>query len=227
MAKTLYTLSAVAEKTGISMNSLLRYKKQHQRRIPSVGKGRTQRYPKEAFVVFTQIKDENLAKRGGKKRARRKPTRKRVPAKMAKKTQSSRRRKTSSARAGSEELLTLSRVAEKAQISYGTAVRYAQVHAAKIPSKGSGRKRRYPEEAVALFKRLRSESKPGRKPGAKKRAVRRGTAPKRATSRETDVSNAALSKQIAKLEKALLGVSKQLQQLTREVKKPIKVTLSG
>ena len=37
--------------------------------IPSVGEGRTQRYPKEAFAVFTQIRQENLAGRGGKARA--------------------------------------------------------------------------------------------------------------------------------------------------------------
>ena len=38
--------------------------------IPSVGEGWTQRYPKEAFAVFTQIRQENLAGRGGKARAR-------------------------------------------------------------------------------------------------------------------------------------------------------------
>lgn len=217
MAKTLYTLSAVAEKTGISLNTLVRYKKKHQRRIPSVGKGRSQRYPKEAFPVFARIKEENLAKRGVKKRTKRKSTRRRVPTKRAKR-KSSRGKKSSAARAGAEELLTLRQVAELARISYGTAARYANVHAARIPYQGGGRKRRYPKKAVAVFKKIRSESKPGRKPGAKKRAIKR---------RKTDVSNAALSKQIANLEKALVGISKQLQQLAREIKKPIKVTVGG
>jgi len=61
----LYTLSEVAKKTRISMSSLSRYKKHNQNRIPGVGEGRTQRYPKEAFAVFKQIKEENLARRGG------------------------------------------------------------------------------------------------------------------------------------------------------------------
>lgn len=226
MAKTLYTLSAVAEETGISMNTLLRYKKQYQRRIPSVGKGRTQRYQKEAFAVFAQIKKENLAKRGKKAGTRTKSAKKSVPAMRVVKKRSG-AKKSASVAGDSDELLTLKEIAGLTQISYGTVARYAKLHAARIPSKGRGRKRRYPKEAVSVFNEIRGESKPGRKPAAKKRAVKKRSAPKRVARREADVSNAALSKKMAQVERALVGISKQLRQLQREAKKPIKVTIGG
>ena len=60
------------------MPTLLRYKKAYQRRIPAVGKGRTQRYPASALKVFKEIKKENLAKRG-------RPAKKKAAAKKRKK----------------------------------------------------------------------------------------------------------------------------------------------
>ena len=50
--EVLYTLTEVAQKTKISMPTLQRYKKLYQDRIPSHGKGRSQRYPEEALEVF-------------------------------------------------------------------------------------------------------------------------------------------------------------------------------
>jgi hypothetical protein len=47
----LLTLSEVSKRTKISMPTLQRYKKEYQRRIPSTGKGRKQRYPVEALEV--------------------------------------------------------------------------------------------------------------------------------------------------------------------------------
>ncbi|HVR97295.1 MAG TPA: helix-turn-helix domain-containing protein [Thermoanaerobaculia bacterium] len=60
----LYTLSEVSNRTGISMPTLQRYKKLYQNRIPSVGKGRKQRYPDSALPVFNELKNENAGKRG-------------------------------------------------------------------------------------------------------------------------------------------------------------------
>jgi excisionase family DNA binding protein len=60
----LYTLSEVSQKTGISMPTLQRYKKAYQSRIPSVGKGRKQRYPESALPVFGELKNENAGRRG-------------------------------------------------------------------------------------------------------------------------------------------------------------------
>jgi predicted site-specific integrase-resolvase len=144
-SKKLYTLSEVSEKTGISMPTLLRYKKAYQSRIPSAGKGRTQRYPASALKVFKEIKKENLAKRG-------RPARKRAAAKGKKQ----------------DNLLTLSKIARQTGISYPTLIRYVKVYGRKIPSVGRGRKRRFQPEAVGVFNELRAQSRRGRKKGTKK-----------------------------------------------------------
>src|SRR5437763_11246787 len=60
----LYTRSEISQKSGISMPTLQRYKKLYQARIPSVGKGRKQRYPDSALPVFDEIKNENVGRRG-------------------------------------------------------------------------------------------------------------------------------------------------------------------
>ena len=62
--RKLYTLTQVSQEVGISMPTLQRYKKLYQERIPSVGEGRKQRYPKAALKVFAQLKVENMARRG-------------------------------------------------------------------------------------------------------------------------------------------------------------------
>lgn len=136
----LLTLTAVSERTGISMPTLQRYKKEFQDRIPSVGEGRTQRYPEEALPVFQQIKKENIKKRGRPKKSR---TKAKAP--------------------DGTELLTLTAVGEKTGISYPTLVRYVKEHGDKIPYEGEGRKKRYYPEAVEVFQELRSRSGRGRK----------------------------------------------------------------
>jgi hypothetical protein len=60
----LYTLSEISQRSGISMPTLQRYKKLYQARIPSVGKGRKQRYPESALPVFDELKNENAGRRG-------------------------------------------------------------------------------------------------------------------------------------------------------------------
>lgn len=60
----LYTLTEVSTRTGISMPTLQRYKKLYQDRIPSEGRGRSQRYPEDALEVFRQLKEENMGRRG-------------------------------------------------------------------------------------------------------------------------------------------------------------------
>lgn len=60
----LYTLTEVSKKTNISMPTLQRYKKLYQSRLPSVGRGRKQRYTEAALAVFDQLKVENVARRG-------------------------------------------------------------------------------------------------------------------------------------------------------------------
>ncbi|MFN7961286.1 MAG: helix-turn-helix domain-containing protein [Thermoanaerobaculia bacterium] len=70
------------------MPTLQRYKKLYQGRLPSVGKGRKQRYTGDALAVFEQIKTENIGKRGRPKKsasgsAAAKPPKKRQAAKAA------------------------------------------------------------------------------------------------------------------------------------------------
>ena len=63
--RTLYTLTEMSEKTGISLASLSKYVKEHVDRIPSQVFGKMRRFPPEAIGVFQQIKTENLGRRGG------------------------------------------------------------------------------------------------------------------------------------------------------------------
>lgn len=86
----LYTLSEISTQTGISMPTLQRYKKMYQDRLPSVGKGRKQRYPQSALPVFDEIKTENAGRRGRPRkdaaaRAERPAASKRRPGRPAKK----------------------------------------------------------------------------------------------------------------------------------------------
>lgn len=130
----LYTLTDISEATGISMPTLLRYKKNFQDRIPSVGRGRKQRYPEAAFAVVQQIKKENLRKRGGARRG---------------------------GGGDGDGYLPLTEIAERAGISYPTARKYAAEHASTLNTKGVGRRRRYAPETAEMFKKIRSQSRRG------------------------------------------------------------------
>lgn len=142
----LLTLTEVSKRTGISMPTLQKYKRNHQTRIPSVGRGRKQRYPESALAVFEQIKDENLKKRGRPAKGGPRSPRK---------------------RASASGLISLAEVSRRTKISYPTLLRYQKLHGERIPSQGKGRKRRYPEEAVQVFEEIRSGSRRGRRPATK------------------------------------------------------------
>lgn len=60
----LFTLTEMAELTGISLASLSKYVKEHAERIPSRTVGRMRKFPHEAIEVFRRIKAENLGRRG-------------------------------------------------------------------------------------------------------------------------------------------------------------------
>ncbi len=197
--RKLYTLTEVSQKTGISMPTLQRYKKKYQRRIPSVGKGRKQRYPKEAFAVISAIKKENLKKRGRKASSTRKKT---TRSKAAS-------RRTTAAKG---DLLTLLEIRRRTGISYPTLLRYVKLHSDKIPHVGSGRKRRYPPAAVEVFRKIRSQS-------------RRGPQSLMSGGRSGTVASAALARRVRELEKANREVTKQLNAITRLLKKPLRITI--
>lgn len=192
----LLTLTEVSKRTGISMPTLQRYKKLYQNRLQTVGKGRTQRYKPESLETFRQIKQENLKKRGR--------PRKTASASKAKAKPSAAKAAGSAQPAG---LISLSEIGRRTGISYPTLLRYVKVHGARIPSHGTGRKRRFPEEAVAVFRQLRQESRRGRRKG--------GAAKKpRASGRGMEV-------RLRQLEKSHKGLEKQLKKVMKALSKPL------
>jgi DNA-binding transcriptional MerR regulator len=226
------TLTEVSKRTGISMPTLQKYKKRYPDRIPSVGKGRTQRYPEESLKVFGTLREENMARRGrprknaaapasGTTRRRGKPARRGRP------------RKTSS---GGEGLLTLTQIAQRTKISYPTLLRYVKTSLDRIPHVGTGRRRRFKPEAVAVFQQLRASSRSGRRPGTttarrgrppatgarrgrppgRKTAARRGRPPgKRRAAAKRSAPPSGLSSLLKALEK-------RLKSLEKEIRKPFK-----
>lgn len=206
-AKKLYTLTEVSEHTGISMPTLQRYKKNYQDRIPSEGKGRKQRYPEEAFEVFEELKKENIKRRG------------RPPKSGSKKKSPGRPKK----KKPTEGLLTLTKIAEETDISYPTLVRYVKLYKDQIPHEGSGRRRRYYPEAIEVFKQLRAESPRGR---------RKKTAPSKPTRRAparsavgAGSSDGRLARRVEALERSNADLERQIREMLKELKKPLKVTI--
>lgn len=205
----LLTLSEVSNRTGISMPTLQRYKKNYQNRLPTVGKGRKQRYPEEALPIFEEIKKENIAKRGRppKKSSGGKRTPKRGRGRKAKSAGSS----------DNEGLLTLTEVAERTGISYPTLVRYVKLHRERIPFEGRGRRKRYHPEAVEIFQQIRSESPRGRRKGGAKKSGGRA-----AGSGSTDGS---LGRRLQSLERSQERLTQEIRELVKHLKKPVKVTV--
>lgn len=214
--RKLYTLTELGKKARVSMPTMQRYKKEYQSRIPSEGKGRKQRYPEEAIAVVREIKEENLKRRGGARRGK---------AKTKAKAKAS--AKPAAARTTGDTYLPLTEIARRAGISYPTARKYAAQHARSIPYRGSGRSRRYGVETVEVFKRLRSESRRGRRPGTP-RGGRKKTAARRATTmRSASVQDRALAQRIQRLERAQQDISRQLQEVINTLRQPIQVTIEG
>jgi len=189
----LYTLTEVGRLASVSMPTLQKYKRTYADRIPSVGEGRRQRYPRSAVAVFRQLKKENLAKRGRPRKAGGSGGRTR------------------------DGLLTLTEISRRTKISYPTVSRYVKLFLHRIPHEGTGRSRRFPPKAVAAFKQLRRESKPGRPPG-------KGSATRSSSARSQD---AALSARLRKLEKAQAELTKQVATVVKLLKKPLQVTIKG
>ncbi len=196
----LYTLTEVSKRAGVSMPTLQRYKKLYSNRIPSVGEGRRQRYPKRAIAEVRKIKAENL-KRSGRPR----------------KAASGRAKKARARGSGAAQLLTLSEIGRRTGISYPTLVRYVKLFIDQIPHVGEGRKRRFPPEAVAVFADLRRNSRRGRPKGASRSKgvrVRAGSA-----------TDPVLTRRIRELERAQKEVSRQLDAVIKLLKRPVQVTI--
>ena len=210
--RKLYTLTEVGRLASVSMPTLQKYKKAYADRIPSVGEGRRQRYPRAAVAVLRQLKKENLAKRGRPPKAGGSAAKKRSVAKS----------RVAKARSP-KGLLTLTEISRRTKVSYPTVSRYVKLFIDRIPHVGTGRSRRFPAAAVAVFKQLRSESRPGRPPA---KAGSAGSAGSSQGSR-TQPTDAALSARLRQLEKAQAELSKQVATMVKLLKKPLQVTIKG
>lgn len=205
-ARKLYTLTEVGRMASVSMPTLQKYKKMYEDRIPSVGEGRRQRYPRAAVAVLRQLKKENLAKRGRPPKAGGAKAKKPATAKRSATKAPSKR-----------NLLTLTEISRRTKISYPTVSRYVKLFLRRIPHEGTGRSRRFPKEAVAAFQQLRSESRPGRPPSSGKPA---------ATSKASS-GTAALDARLRRLEKSQAELTKQIASVVKLLKKPLHVTIKG
>jgi DNA-binding transcriptional MerR regulator len=208
----LYTLTELGKAAGVSMPTMQRYKKEYQDRIPSQGQGRRQRYPQSAVSVVRKIKEENMKRRGAARRAT---------------ASGGRRRAAAQASGAAEGYLPLTEIARRAGISYPTARKYAAQRGASIPHRGSGRSRRYSVEAVEAFKKLRSQSRRGRKPAAGRKVSKKMTARRATRPRTVAARDQVLSARVQQLEKAQKDISRQLQDIIDTLRRPLQVTISG
>lgn len=190
--RTLLTLSEVSRRTGISMPTLQKYKREHPDRIPSQGEGRRRRYPIEALRVFEELKEEGLRRRGrGGRAARSGPT-------------------SGATSAPQDGLLSLAEIERRTGISYPTLLRYVRLHGDEIPHRGEGRRRRYEPAAVEVFRRLRAQSRRGRR---KSEASTAGGKPTR------------IAERLRELEKAQRALERQVAALEKRLSRPIRVTV--
>ncbi len=228
----LLTLTEVSKRTNVSMPTLQRYKKLYQDRIPSVGTGRSQRYPEEALDVFLQLKQENIGKRGRPRKSESAKKRAKKAAKRGrpKKRAAAKRKKRRAAAKKSGNLLTLTEIARRTDISYPTLLRYTKSHLDEIPHEGEGRSRRFKPGAVKVFQRLRSQSSRGRKRGSTAKPVkkRRGRPPKKAGRRgrpPKSAADAAVTARLKELEKTNKQLERKIAKLEKTLHKPFKVVL--
>lgn len=224
----LYTLTEVAESINVSMPTAQRYKKSYQSRIPAVGMGRKQRYPREALKVFEQIKLENLSKRGrpakqtpSRRSTDKRQTRSRTASKGRQQTSSSKKtraRTRSATRRGAAvqvrprqtELLTLTEISKRTGISYPTCINYVKRHLDRIPHVGTGRRRRFPPEAATVFRELRNQSRSGRR---------------KSTAAGPSRTDKAVLRRLRELEKSQRQMARQLESVLKALNAPLKVTI--
>ncbi|MEP7009131.1 MAG: hypothetical protein ABJC13_02300 [Acidobacteriota bacterium] len=207
------TLTEVSKRSKISMPTLQRYKKLYQSRIPSVGKGRKQRYLESSLAIFEELKNENIGRRGRPKKAVGKTGRPvgrppgrpagAKPAAAAAEATPARRGR----RASSSGLMTLTEISKRAGVSYPTAVRYVRLFLDRLPHEGEGRRRRFYSGAVEVFNQLREEGGRG------------GQRVKRIAGRAVEAIESGVADRIKQLEKAQQNFEKKLRTLALSLQK--------
>lgn len=239
-----YSLVEVAQKTGITMPILLRYKREHPVRVPSIGSGSQQRFPEEAIDILRQIHQEETQRqeeprRGGfgllslprlRKQVRRDDEEPEAEAEAGE-TEEPARQAARSTTSPPAEGMTLVEVSEKLGIPYPTVARYASQHGDRIPHHGRGRSRRFPDEALEVFEKIRRESKPGRPPKKKGKKAAAKTAPTApAASAAGGQSPDALgleqlARRIESLERSQKVLEEQIRSLLDDLSRPATATV--
>ena len=102
-------------------------------------------------------------------------------------------------------------------ISYPTLLRYVSRHLPQLPHAGEGRSRRYLPNAVAIFQRLRSESKRGRRAAVAVGASVAGAVRAR--------SDKFILRRLEQIEKVQAEIAKQLRALAKRAERPIRVVV--
>jgi len=95
------------------------------------------------------------------------------------------------------KLFTLTEIAKRTKISMPTLQRYKKLYQNRIPSEGSGRKQRYPQEALAVFLELKKENI-GRRGRPRKNAAPATAAPAKRVTRSAKKPVAAKKKPATK-----------------------------
>lgn len=205
------TLREVSRSTGIPMPTLLRYKREQPKRVPSSGSGSQQRFPEAAVAAFLEIHgEENPAtpQRGRRlgllsltrqKRDVPPPVGRRLPPKPVAEGEAEK------PAAPAIKLMTLREISEITGVAYPTIARYAAHNGKRIPHVGTGRNRRFPAEAVEVFRQIRKESRRGRPPKNKGLA-----------SPTVLAEMAALTERIAVLERSHAQLEEQIRALLGE-----------
>lgn len=204
------TLREVSRATGIAMPTLLRYKREQPKRVPSSGSGSQQRFPETAVAAFLEIHAEenpSTPQRGRRlgllsltrqKREVPPPVGRRLPPKPGAAGVEAK------PAASAIKLMTLREISEITGVAYPTIARYAAHNGKRIPHHGTGRNRRFPAEAVEIFRQIRKES-------------RRGRPPKNKVATPTMIAEmAALSERIAMLERSQGQLEEQIRALLSE-----------
>ena len=121
------------------------------------------------------------------------------------------------ANAATKKHLTLTEVSKRTKISMPTLQRYKKLYQDRIPSEGEGRKQRYPEESLAVFRELKKENI-GRRGRPRKNAAPAGPTstaartPARAKRQSQSVATRAAAK--AKPTEGLLTLT-QVSKMTK------------
>jgi len=264
--RRLYSLVEVAQETGIPMPILLRYKREHPERVPSEGSGSQQRFPEEAFHALREIQREesesrDLPRRGGfgllslpRLRKQVRPSDEEMEEVTAAEAEAATEpapvpeeraptRSAAAASADTGDMLSLVEISAHLDIPYPTLARYASQYGDRIPHQGKGRGRRFPREAIDVFRQIRKESRPGRPPKAKKQQAARVQAPAKpvapaaakpaarpepspvAAGRPSVGDEGQLARRIASLEESQKVLEEQIRELIAALSKPATVTI--